>query len=311
MKKKILICVLLGIILILSIISGCSKKTSVGYNDPYIYCLNSTRTGIVKVRYVIKENMPLEAAEGIVAELQKPAEEIEYTPAIPENVTVNSIDIEGQILKIDFSETYLEIPALEEKLVRAAIVQSLVQIQGISAIWITIEGSELTNNADEPVGYLTGDDFVQNTGESVGSYQTGNLVLYYSNQAGDRLVPVEQKVTYSTNMAKEKLIIEKLTKGPDKSTVRATMNPKVGILGVTIKDGICYVNFDSEFLTGQVDVKPEVTIYSIVNSIVQGTNASKVQITINGEKNVTYKESIDLTQTFQRNMEWVEEAENK
>ena len=54
-------------------------------------------------------------------------------------------------------------------------------------------------------------------------------------------------------------------------------------LSVTIKDGICYVNFDSTFLTGAYDVLPEVTVYSIVNSLVGGTEAQKVQITINGE----------------------------
>ena len=311
MKKKITAVVMFAVLLGMSVFSGCAKKTTVKENDSFIYCLNTNKTGIVKVKYELKESAAINAAKAILEELQKPAEDIEYTPALPENVVVNQIALEGQILNVDFSEGYSEIPPLEEKLVRAAIVQSLVQVKGISAVWITVNGENMTNSSGEALGFLTSDDFVQNTGESVGSYQTGTLTLYYSNQTGDRLIPVEQEVTYSTNMANEKLIIEKLTKGPETGDVRGTMNPKVGILGVTIKDGICYVNFDQEFLTAQVDVKPEITIYSIVNSIIEGTNAAKVQITINGEKNVTYKESIDLTQTFQRNMDWVEEAEKK
>ena len=45
------------------------------------------------------------------------------------------------------------------------------------------------------------------------------------------------------------------------------------------------MNFDSEFLDSAYDVKPEVAVYSLVNSLIEGTPASKVQITINGEKN--------------------------
>lgn len=65
---------------------------------------------------------------------------------------------------------------------------------------------------------------------------------------------------------------------------------------MTIKDGICYVNFDSTFLTGAYDVLPEVTIYSIVNSLIEGTEAQQVQITINGETDEKYMEAVDLSQ---------------
>ena len=54
-------------------------------------------------------------------------------------------------------------------------------------------------------------------------------------------------------------------------------------------------------------MKPEVAVYSLVNSLIEGTPASKVQITINGEKNAKYMEMIDLFQPLQRNMDLVEE----
>ena len=43
------------------------------------------------------------------------------------------------------------------------------------------------------------------------------------------------------------------------------------------------MNFDSTFLTGTYDILPELTVYSIVNSLTEGTEAEQVQITINGE----------------------------
>ena len=310
-KRKGAVSAVVCLLVFALLFSGCSKRTDVKRGDTYIYCLNSDRTGLVKVSYEFEEKDPQKQALAILKELKKPAEEIEYTPPIPKGVKVMDSRLEGAVLYLDFNDAYLEIAPLEEKLVRAAIVQSVVQVEGISALWLTVDGKDLHDENGKLVGFLNEDDFVQNTDSALSSYQTGTLMLYFANDAGDKLVGQEMNVRYSSNMSKEKLIVEKLMRGPKKDTLKATQNPKVSILGVTIKDGICYVNFDSEFLTGGVDVKPEITIYSLVNSLVEGTTASKVQITINGEKNVTYMETVDLTKPLQRDMEWVEKTEEE
>ena len=71
------------------------------------------------------------------------------------------------------------------------------------------------------------------------------------------------------------------------------------------KDGICYVNFDNSFLTESTDVSPELEIYSIVNSLCELSYINKVQISINGETNVKFKDSISLEYTFTRNLDIV------
>lgn len=272
----------------------------------YLYCLNSDRTGLWKVKYKIEEGSPLKEAKKMLAKLKEVPDQIEYTQAIPEGISVDAMELEGQVLKLDFGGRYRDIPELEEKLVRAAIVQSLAKIKGINGVLITVEGEELLDSDGKRVGILTPDDFVKNTGDSMSSYRSGRLLLYFSNESRDKLIPVEEDVTYNSNTAMEKLIVEKLAKGPTQKGTYPTLDSKVNIFGVTIKDGICYVNFDASFLTGQVDVRPEVTVYSIVNSLVEGTNASKVQITVNGKKDVTYRDSVDFTNPLQRDMDWVE-----
>ena len=87
------------------------------------------------------------------------------------------------------------------------------------------------------------------------------------------------------------------------------MNPAAALLSVTIKEGTCYVNFDSEFLNSVYDVRPEITIYSIVNSLLEGTNAGNVQIMVNGEKNVAYQETVDLSQPIARDLTGEESTE--
>ena len=161
-------------------------------------------------------------------------------------------------------------------------------------------------NADGAViGLMNEDDFVENTGSSLSSYQSGTLTLYFANKKGDKLVEQKMDVRYSSNVPKEKLIVEKLMQGPTGNGAYPTINPDTNLLSVTIKDHVCYVNFDSTFLTSVYDVLPEITIYSLVDSIIAGTEATQVQITINGETKAVYMEKIDLSQPLEKDMDWV------
>ena len=83
------------------------------------------------------------------------------------------------------------------------------------------------------------------------------------------------------------------------------------LLGVSVKYGICYVNLDSTFLTEGYNQKPEVAIYSIVNSIIESGNASRVQILVNGASDVTYKGSIQLDRPLEWNSELIEEKKEE
>lgn len=288
------------------LLSACSRRTDVMAGDSYIYCLNEDRTGLVKVSFEIPEGEPEEMAEAVLKELGKPSEDIEYVQAVPEGVTVQSCKVNDTIAYIDFSAGYQEIPPLEEKLVRAAVVQSLLCVDEIHGVLFSVNGESLKDASGTYIGLMNGDDFVENTG-ALSSYESDTLTLYFANEAGDKLIEQKMDVKYSSNISKEKLIVEMLMRGPKKSGAYPTLNPNVTLLGVTVKDGICYVTFDGEFMNSVYDVKPEVTVYSIVNSLTAGTQAEKVQIMVNGEKNVKYMETIDLSQPLHQDLDWVEE----
>ena len=296
---------LAGCLCLSVMLASCGKRTDVGKEDPFIYCLNEDRTGLTKISYDFPEGNSEETARAVLEELKEPAEEIEYTAPIPKEVKVQGCRLRGSILDVDFNSAYLEMGALEEKLVRAAVVQSLVLIDGINAVSFTVDGEMLKDSTGFPVGLMNEDDFVENTGSSPTAYQTDTLTLYFADKEGDSLVPREVDVRYSSNVSREKLIVEKLMQGPSGSGAYPTINPDANLLSVTIKDGICYVNFDSTFLTGAYDVLPEVTVYSIVNSLVGGTEAQKVQITINGETDAKYMETVDLSQPLEAKEELV------
>ena len=50
-------------------------------------------------------------------------------------------------------------------------------------------------------------------------------------------------------------------------------------------------------------VSAEVTIYSITNSLVELSNINKVQISVDGETNITFREKFNLSDLFERNLD--------
>lgn len=308
-KKKRLIIFLFAFLLIL--LTACGKRTDVAEDEEFIYCLNESGTGLIKVKFELPEGDVAEQAEAVLDELAKPAEDIEYVQVLPEAVKVNRFEVKNVVADVDLNEAYLEIPAVQEKLVRAALVRSLLQISGIQGVWLTVDGVPLKEADGTDVGMLNGDDFVENTGSSVSSYQKETLTLYFANETGDKLVEQNVSVRYSSNVPQEKIVVEKLMYGPKDNSVYPTLNPAATLLSVTVKDGVCYVNFDSEFLNSTNNVKPEVAIYSLVNSLLENTSAGSVQIMVNGVTDVQYKDTIDLSQPFRQNLELVDKVETE
>ena len=111
-------------------------------------------------------------------------------------------------------------------------------------------------------------------------------------------------------LSKEKLIVEQLIKGPSSGSSQSVIPVETKVLGVSVKDHICYVNLDEGFLNNTYVIDPELTIYAIVNSIVEGGSSSKVQISVNGKSDINYMGKVDLSKPLSRNLEIVEEESN-
>ena len=305
-KSKVYITVLL---FVLCMLCGCAKRTEVKNDDSFIYSVNGERNGLVKINYDFRGKTTEEQVNNVIKELQKPAEEINYSTTIPKQIKIQQCEIRHMIVYIDLNDAYLKLPVVEQKLILASMTQSIVKIPKISAIYVTVDGEELKDDEGNPAGIINEDDFVQNNVSSLSSYEETELALYFANESGDKLVKQNVQVKYSTNTSKEKLIVEKLMHGPQGESVHPTISSTCTLLSVTVKDNICYVNFDSEFLASAHDIKPEITIYSIVNSLIEGTAVNKVQIMVNGEKNVLYMNTIDLSHPLQQDLDLIQHAE--
>ncbi len=161
-----------------------------------------------------------------------------------------------------------------------------------------------------PVGQMNADSFVENTGDAINEETVTTLTLYFANKSGDKLVKEKVNVTGSSNISVEKLVVESLIRGPvSGDTDYPTLPPGTKILSISTKDGICYVNLNDGFLEQGYNVTEAVTIYSIVDSLTELSGISKVQILVNGETDLVYKESMRLDTIYERNLDIIEQRE--
>lgn len=267
-----------------------------------VYYVSNSETKVETHEYI----MSADTVEGQLDELMNclstMPEKFEYKAPLAMGFEVLSVDLEDGKLLIDVGASYAELSPTTEVLVRAAIVRTLTQIEGISYVGIMVEGNQLFDNAGELVSWMNADTFINNDGNEINTYELVKVKLYFANETGDKLVGAYREKHYSTNTPLERFVVEELIAGPSGQLAGyyPSINPQTKIVNVMTKDGICYVNLDSSFLTVVNNVSVDVAVYSIVNSLVELSNVNKVQILINGEVPSTFNVA-----TFERNLDYV------
>ena len=289
------------------LMAGCRKQQQVDESGYRIWYINQDETCL---KYENKE-LQSKNEEGLLREMMEVMRETptddELKPVIPEDVKLLDFDFEHNQLYLDFSPEYKKMPKVYEVLCRAAIVRTLGQIDGVEYVDFQVNGEPLTDLEGKEIGLMNEDQFIENAGEEINAYKTADLTLYFSDKAGDKLVGQRVAMEYNSNISLEKLIVEQLIAGPPFEGAYPTIPSETKLLNISIKDNICYVNLDEGFLGTGYNVIESIPVYSIVNSLIENTDAQKVQISINGETNRMFRESINFDTIFEKNEGLIEQ----
>lgn len=305
MNKKYSIFLFLFCIITLT---GCISK-EVDVSKLYeIYYISNSETKLEVHKYEMESVSKEEQLKELLECLGAPSEKVEYKAPLAMGFTMLNYDIKDGKVTLNMSQEYNKLSPTTEVLVRAAIVNTLTQLSDINFVGFMVEGNPLYDNLGNLVGMMNADQFMNNEGSSIHGYEKVQLKLYFASETRDSLIAVKRTKTYNTNVSMEKLVVEELIKGPgeDLEGVYPTINPETRIVSnVMVKDGNCYVNLNEAFLNQTCDVTPDVTIYSIVNSLMELSNVNKVQISINGETTDTFGGKYSLGTVFERNLDIV------
>lgn len=270
-------------------LSGCMKKEAkvADYNT---YSDESASSGAVdkeSVRAALQQMI-----EGPSGDREK--------AVIPETVSSVKYKIDGDLVNVDFDLSFAELDNYRKILTLANVTKRLCEIENVNHVTFTVEKVPLSDSRGVAYGVFDENSFVENEGAMINAYEKAELVLYFASEDGSSLVETRESFVYSSNVSRDRLVMDKLIEGPLASGAYPTINPNTLVNVVTTRDGVCYVDLSKEFLNKTTNVTDDVMIYSIVNSLTNLTGINKVQILIDGAGDLALLEPL-----YERNLELV------
>lgn len=288
MKKKILF--FLFALSVALVLAGCGKKQeeseSVDDGDYILYYLNIDGNGLNRVEK--KLDLPEDTEQAVRLILEElnhvdKKDEYKYTKVLNDQILFDSIHMnEEEEIVINFGSGYTQMNPDREILVRAAIVKSLLPLEGVSYVSFTIDDEPLTNEEGIVVDRMGEDTFVLDNDRSEVYNYTETVTLYMANKTGDGLVEVSVDVEANDNQSLEEAVLEAL-KGDYGNDTISPIPKGLTFHRIHVLQKICYVDLSTDILTGVPGVDENIKVYSMVNTLTSLSRINQVQFTIDGE----------------------------
>ncbi len=299
--------VLLAALLLAMGLAGCQKKEDLpqeGEKAYQIYYLNPGMTKLVAREYRTRTTDQELLIQELMDSLMNVPADLDVQGALSEKVVYQGCRAEDIVLYLYFDNNYTSMKSYREILCRAALTRTLTQVDGIDYISIYSGDQPLLDTRGMPVGVLTAADFVDSLSD-VNAYEKTELTLYFTDEKGEQLFPEKREVIHNVNTSVEKVILEELISGPERSGLSPTLDPGTKLLNVSVNENVCYLNFDTSFMNNPLEVRDYIPIYSIVNSLSELSSVNRVQFTVNGVQDVKFRDSISLNTLFERNLDHI------
>lgn len=293
-------------------LSSCSSQEGEETGKDYtVYYLDADGTGLVG------QTVPLQDDSGdvvntltmLLQKLQEDSEDGKCRRAISPDIHVNNFQMKENRLAVYFTAVYNNKVGLDEVLSRAAIVKTLCQAEGVEYVEFFVEDQPLMVNGTA-VGLMSADNFIMDFNDDRAE-KSKQVTLYFADENGEKLRSMSAKVTYNAAEPLARMLVQKLIDGPgsipdvDTSHIISTIPADTVLNSATIRNNICYLDLSREFLSMKADVSSDVVVYSIVNTLCELPNVSKVQFLIDGEPQDKYGETLDFYLPFDRNLELI------
>ena len=310
MKGKKVLCILCTVILVFGM-TGCGEKTDKQLMSYQVFYINSDGSGLTGKTYQLKDAKQdlVSVIKELIIRLQTPQEESLKSP-IDEGIQVVDYQIKENQLSVYFSAGYNNKSGLDEILSRAAIVKTLCQIQEIEYVEFYVEDQPLMLSGNA-VGLMSQESFVDELNPQ-DQKQSKETVLYFANKQGNRLKKITTDITYNAAEPIARLLVEQLIAGVssiqniDETKLQSAVPSKTTLNNLTIRDNICYLDLIRDFEQQDPNVSSEVIVYSIVDTLCELPEVTKVQFSVDGEQKEKYGDLEGFNKPLERNLDLLE-----
>lgn len=282
-------------IVILLMLTGCGRdETQTGESSVKLYCTDASTGRLVWEYYEPQAIGPEEEINELLEGLGRKPETDQYRRLLPDSIKILgwSFGPDEQVI-IDFSREYQELDTLTEIFLRAGIVKTLCQADGVDYVEFYCEGVPLVLAGSGAVGQMCSDDFIDNTGSEVEFRQNVNVTVYFANETGDMLTESLLTIENDGIRTVEELAINQLIAGPlESESGMLPIIPEGTVCNkVLTRNRVCTIDFNEAFLNTREGIMPQTVVYGIVNTLCDIATVQKVRFTINGE---TIKQYSDI-----------------
>lgn len=200
----------------------------------------------------------------------------------PNGVEIRGLRQEDGVLHLELSEQYDGLSGVSLTLANACLTLTLCQIEGVEGITITVEGLDGSNTA---ATLLTPEQMLLQGGEEDLVEMTA--ALWFPRSSGEGL-GVEYRPLYLTGESSlSRVLLDALLAGPTYESLSPVLPAGTEVRGVTVEDGICYVDFSAAFQEGLPEDANalHLLIYSVVNTMAGNLDSIQaVQILVEGQR---------------------------
>lgn len=196
----------------------------------------------------------------------------------PAGVTVEQIGLREGVLTVTLSEEMEQVTGVRQTLAAACLLYTMTQFEDVDALRLECSGSVLQGNWST---LLTKSDFLLEDK----TYAANQLVQLYFANAGCRYLASEGRER--TNLTEQELpayVVEQLLQGPQEAGRYAALPAKTELLGITVEEGLCTVNFSSAFLEDRPQTHREarMAVFSVVNTLTELPQIERVRFLCSG-----------------------------
>lgn len=247
-------------------------------NNDVIYLLNKDNL-LVKVNFLNNGNNIETKIRNIINYITLDNNSIpkNLNGYIPENTKINNINIQNDIVEIDFSKEFSN-NKISEKIKVTGIVFSILELKEIKGVIISINGEKISNY-QTPITRNIG---INNNYLFKNRRNINKVVIYYYDN--DYFLPVTKYL--DNNKEKIEVIINELKNSNEKYT--SYLNNKLELLDYTEENNAMFLNFN-EYLKGNDIESNKKIIDEIAYSVFDNYDVDMVFFKINGKQDCYVK----------------------
>lgn len=212
-----------------------------------------------------------------------------FKAILPTDLKINNVSINGSDITIDVSGEIYDLEKKDDELAIEALTFNLTSIEGISNLYINVDGSPLktfTISGRNVIQPFTKENGVNKIYDVINYKNVNNVTVYYLSKGNNDYYYVPVTKVTNDNRDKIKIIIDELTSSHIYETnLMSFLNYNAKLLSYDITDEVLTLNFNN-FLFDDENTKSilEEVIYSISLSVRDNYDVKEVVFNVDGKE---------------------------